>query len=278
MATYKLPGPICQFWNWEDIIDGTLARAPSPSPQMIGASDSDSATANPAATTGGCPYLNPRSTGTVRAPQTAFDHLRNSSSSARTTNPQQIASHSWSGGTSTPAIEQNIQIGNQTIRVVRPTDSAARGKNLPATSQVAEALRAIPSNQRTHTSTVILSPIAHPDSTTGHTVAGAAGSGVITLYPVSSTQSQNDFDNRFMHESAHNYQGHLWNSGAAVAEWGAAARSDGRLPSPYAGENTGDDFCEFLILYNASRGTPCEATARHLYQHRWQKMTEYQSR
>lgn len=173
---------------------------------------------------------------------------------------------------------QEITIDSRTIRVIRPTDSDATGKNLPTTLQVAEALRAIPADQRAHTNCVVLSPRPHPDSTPTGTIAGQGGSGRIELFPVNSPQTQNDFDNRITHESGHNYQGTFWRSREAVQEWQTAADADDRLPSPYAGPITGDDFSEFNILYNTARGTPCEATARQLYPNRWAKMVEYQSR
>ena len=97
----------------------------------------------------------------------------------------------------------------------------------------------------------------------------------MNLFPMNTTQSQNDFDNRVMHESGHNYQESLWKSGADVQAWGSVATADKRLPSPYAGSNFGDDFCEFGILYNAAKGTACEATATQLYPNRWKKMASY---
>lgn len=272
MAGFRYPGPICQITDWfEDLDSGTLARTRSPLPATVGRS--------PARTTvlasSACAFLNPRSTGTVRAPGAAFDRLRNNSGTARIGSPQPKASQTWPDGSSSPAVEQTIQIGSQIIRVIRPTAADATGKNLPTTSQVAEALRAIPSGQRAHTSMIILSPRAHPSSTSTATTAGEAGSGEIRLFPMSGHQSQNDFDNRLTHESGHNYQGSLWKSAQAVSGWGTAATADNRLPSPYAGTNTGDDFCEFNILYNTAKGTACEATARQLYPNRWRKMVGY---
>ena len=126
--------------------------------------------------------------------------------------------------------------------ITRPSDADAAGKNLPTTAQLAEALRAVPANQRTHTTNIIVSPVADPSSTARRKIAADAGSGTITFFPVNRAQSDNDFDNRLMHEAGHNYQGSLWNSGAAVAQWGAAARSDNRNPSPYATEGAGEDF------------------------------------
>jgi hypothetical protein len=281
MATLRNPGVICQISDWyEDIEDGTLARMPSPLPSVVGAPGSGGAAqaGSRVVTSGACSFLNPRLTGTVRAPQEAFDQLRAKSGDARISSAQPIASHTWPDRSSSAAVEQQVQIDGRTIRVVRPTEADAAGKNLPTTAQVSEALRAIPADQRAHTKTLIISPRPHPDSTPSRTIAGEAGSGEIGLFPVNRPQSQNDFDNRLTHESGHNYQGSLWQSAQAVQEWKMAAVADDRLPSPYAGENAGDDFCEFNVLYNTARGTHCEATARQLYPNRWQKMLDYHSK
>jgi hypothetical protein len=280
MAPSKQPGPAGQAKQRREEIDGgTLARTRTQPPATVGAQGTagSSQAAPVAAATGACSFLNPRSTGTVRAPQEAFDRLRSNSGTAALSTPQPKNSQAWPDGTSSAALEQEITIDGRTFRLIRPTDADAAGKNLPTTAQVAEALRAIPAGQRANTSKVILSPKAHPNSTATRTIAGEAGSGEITLFPVNSGQSQNDFDNRLTHESGHNYQGSLWNSGPAVREWQTAANADNRLPSPYAGENTGDDFCEFGILYNTAKGTPCEASARQLYPNRWAKMLSYQT-
>lgn len=277
MGPNRQPGPAGHpDGHSEPIDDGTTARTRTAPPATLGTPAIDGAQANANAATGACAYLNPRLSGTVRAPQDVFDRLRGASGAATIGTARAKDSQAWPYGAATAASEQDVAIDGRTIVVVRPDAAAASGKNLATTAQVAEALRALPANQRALTSKVLLSPNPHPDSTANSTVAGEAGSGVITLFPVRSAQSQNDFDNRVMHESGHNYQGSLWNSGAAVQEWQAAATSDHRLPSPYAGANTGDDFCEFGILFNAARGTPCEASAKDLYPNRWAKMMGYQ--
>lgn len=280
MVPNRRPGPIGQTEEQHDAIDdGTLNRSRSEPPSTIGSPGSQGPlqTAPVVLASGACSFLNPRSSGTVRAPQEAFDRLRSNSGSATVSSPQSKASQSWRDGTSSAAVEQVITIDGRPIAVVRPTDADATGKNLPTTAQLAEALRAIPASQRALSNRIVLSPRAHPNSTPSKTIAGDAGSGEITLFPLSASQSQNDFDNRLTHESGHNYQGSLWNSGAAVQQWQVAATADNRLPSPYAGDNAGDDFCEFGILYNTARGTPCEAAARQLYPNRWVKMVAYQS-
>lgn len=272
MSAFRCQTPFCQIGCPLNISDGTLARMPSRVPSMIGSTGSKKSTP---VTPASCSYLDPRSSGTVRAPQASFDRLRQNSGTPRISSTQPINIQRWRNGSSSAAEKQNITIGAQTISIIRPTNANTTGRNLPTTTQIAESLRAIPAKQCAYTSTIIISPVPHPDSTVGYTIAGDAGSGTITLFPITRRQSQNDFDNRLMHEAAHNYQGSLWNSGAAVAAWGAAANRDNRHPSPYAATNYGEDFCEFNILYNTSRNTPCEIVAKRLYPHRWAKMAQY---
>lgn len=106
-------------------------------------------------------------------------------------------------------------------------------------------------------------------------MGGEAGSGVVTLFPYPSALTQNVVDNLIMHEIGHNFQGSLWHSGADVAAWTAAAARDTQSPSRYAQANSGDDFCEFLIIFNTVRGTLCETSARTIFRHRWDQMLTY---
>ncbi|HSU55512.1 MAG TPA: hypothetical protein VLT36_15765 [Candidatus Dormibacteraeota bacterium] len=274
MAPFRFHGPLCQTKDWyEDIEDGTMARIGSPLPSVVG----NPAAAKPAKRTvakGDCAFLNPQSRGTVHAPKTAFDRLRKSSPKATISKPTNKDSFNWPDGSTSPAIEQEIQIGNQTITVVRPTDDRAKGKNLPTMEQLAEALRAVPADQRGNSHTITLSPTAAPGSNPDEPTAGDAGDGKIALYPVKSAQNQEDFDNRLTHESGHNYAEKVWAGPEGVRAWVTAAKSDDRRPSPYAARD-GEDFPEFLILYNAAKGTACEATAKAIYPNRWAKMDSY---
>jgi hypothetical protein len=280
MAPLKHPGPICQTKDWYDNIeDGTLARTASPLPAHVG-SAAPQGTAKPArrvVAKGACSFINPQAKGTVIASTEAFRRLRKNSGAAKISSETAKASQTWPDGSSSPAIEQEIQIDNQKISVVRPPEDKTKGKNLPTTKELAEALRAIPAAQRAHSNEVVLSPTAAPGSTDSQTIEGQGGSGKIELFPVSDRQSQNDFDNRLMHESGHNYQEKLWSGAGDVSQWQVAADADDRRPSPYAAHNTGDDFCEFNILYNTAKGSGCEETAKQIYPHRWEKREGYQS-
>ena len=276
MPPFKYPGPICQTKDWyDDIEDGTLVRTLSPLPSSVGSAAPQGAAKPPrrVVAKGACSFLNPQSRDTVVAPAEAFERLRKRSGAAKISPPVQKAEQSWLDKSKSAAIVEEVQIDNQKIVVIRPTENEVKGKNLPTTKQVVEALRAVPAGQRAWTNEVIISPVKDPKSPDS---AADAGDGGVTFFPMDKAQSQNNFDNRLMHESGHNYQGSLWKQTGA-GPWETAAKADDRRPSPYAARDYGEDFCEFIVLYNTAKGTSCEAVAKQIYPNRWKKMKEYQS-
>src|SRR6266550_2403121 len=186
MPPFRIHGPICQVTDWyKDIDDGTLVRTPSPVPAAFG---STKAAPAKVVASGNCSFLNPKAVGTVQVPKAAFDRLRKDSPAAKISAPKAKDSQVWPDKSTGPAIEQDIEIGSQKIKLIRPTDDKTAGKNLPTTAQVAEALRAIPAAERAYTKMVILSPLPASGSTPQKTIAGEGGSGEIDLYPVGAGQ------------------------------------------------------------------------------------------
>jgi hypothetical protein len=276
MAPLKHPGPTCQTKDcYDNIEDGTLARTPSPLPAHVdsAAPQGTAKAARRVVAKGACSFLNPQSRDTVVAPAEAFERLRKRSGAAKISPPVQKAEQSWRDNSKSAAIVEEVQIDNQKIVVIRPTENEVKGKNLPTTKQVVEALRAVPAGQRAWTNEVIISPVKDPKSPDS---AADAGDGSVTFFPIDKAQSQNNFDNRLMHESGHNYQGSLWKETGA-GPWERAATADDRRPSPYAARNYGEDFCEFIVLYNTAKGTSCEVVAEQIYPNRWKKMEDYRS-
>jgi len=235
-------------------------------PLCIGAASSG-------AVRGSCLYVNPASVGIVTAPANVFERLR--SGSATVSRPETLDAFEWHDGSTTAAVRQTITIGRKIYAVTLPAAAVVRSSNLPTTEQLAVALRAVPIAQRELNDTLIACPVPDPDSRPHRTVAARAGRGEITFFPMRSAQTQTDIDNRVMHETGHNYQETLWRSGDDVAEWTAVIAADARRPSPYSGENSGEDFCEFFVIYVTSLGTRCESAARRLYANRWGKIARY---
>jgi hypothetical protein len=286
MVSFRYPGHICQIMDWYEHDDGVRTGQTRSQTSVRGVLTDDIDTAEErlslarsrvvAASSGPCAFVNPVARGIVRAPPAAFDRLRGNSGTA-TISPQQARAPEKCGalGPVFPGVEQQVQIDSQRFRVIRPTDAVGAGKNLATTVQIAESLRAVPAFQRAATDEIFVSPIPHPSSTATHTTAGEGGSGEIILYPMSSVQTQNDFDNRITHESGHNFQKKFWSGSQAVAQWQVQANLDRRRPSPYCVKGAGEDFSEFNVLFNTTRGTRCEVTCRQIYPHRWAKMIEY---
>ena len=280
MANFRFRGPICQTRDWFDgLDDGTLARGRTPTVGPVAGATSNQAPRRVRVTAKGrCAYLNPQAQGTVQAPASAFERLRDNSDRATISDPAPRSSYTWPDKSISSAIERRIEIGSQSFVLILPGGDAGAGKNLPTAAQVAEALRAVPSTQRAHTKTIVVCPTAAPGSNSRETTAGMGGSGVVELYPVDRAQTQNDFDNRMTHECGHNYHEKFWQGNPEeMQRWQNAADADSARPSPYAARTPAEDFCEFLILYNTVLGTPCAETAQKIYPIRWNKMRSYVS-
>ena len=288
MAPRRFPGPICQVRDWYEPIDeGTLPRVATANPGVVGSSG-----LNPEKPTeraiprGECKYLVPPTTYTVRAPLATFERLRKFSSAAKISDAKSEDSYKWGNGATTPpALKQEIEIDGQKITLYRPADNELKAKNLPTVKQLTEALRAVPKSQRAYTNTVILSPVPSTQPVKEGVIAGEGDGGTIWLYPIPPSKeddkqpTQKNFDNRVMHECGHNYQQAFWHHlPEEIAVWKSFEITDSWYVSRYAMDNPGDDFCEFLILYNTAKGTPCEETARKMYPNRWRLMQAYQAR
>ena len=261
MVSNRFYGPICQLRDWFDS-----------ERRVFGASNTAAVSVSPTSAAPPCWFQLSLLPQRVIAPEGAFAALRSRGGTATLSSATAIAAYSWPYGPASSAEQYLATIGGSRLEIIRPSGSSP---TLPSAQQVCEAMRAVPAVQRGHTSKVNLCPTSHPDSTTRATVGGEAGSGVVTLFPLRSTITQNDVDNRVMHEIGHNYQGNLWHSAVDVSGWGAAATLDSHAPSTYAQANFGEDFCEFLVIFNTVRGTPCESTARTMFRYRWEKMLTY---
>lgn len=238
----------------------------------MGASNAATATSKQATVSAPCWFMVPPLPRRVVAPDGAFDALRRRGGTASLSAATAIASYRWPYGPPSNAEQHFATMSGRRLEIIRP---AGTNPTLPTVQQVCDALQAVPSTHRQHTTKVMLCPTPHPNSTSRSTVGGEAGAGEVTFFPLSTAITQNDVDNRMMHEIGHNLQGSLWHSAADVAAWTAVATSDPQAPSVYAQTNFGDDFCEFLIIFNTVRGTPCELTARRLFPQRWDKMLTY---
>ncbi len=307
MANFRFPGPVCRTQvTHQSINDGTLVRARSPVPSMPHCPAGPPAVArveqagSPAAVApakshtrptarGKCGYLNPVTSGRVKVPVEAFDRLRKKSGPAQISAPKVLADKkAWPKATEWPdplagsAIYQEIVVDAHKIRVIRPSDEDVGDRILPTIGQLAEALRAVPADQRKHTTTALV----RLQSKGG--ILGLGGAGEIEIFPLDSSRNAKEreqydkspqayFDSLVTHECAHNYQAVFWTDAGGAKEWEEFAKNDHTPPSIYARENGGEDFCEFMVLYNAAVGTPCEALLKKIYPNRWLRFTTYKT-
>ena len=205
----------------------------------------------------------------AKMPKEAYDRLR--SGKATTSGKQDAPGYKWpNGSTSPPASVQTVDVDGQKVKVYSPTNASDQ-QNLPTTDQVAESLRVLPPDQRSTVKDVVLSPNPDADGNVG----GRGGGGTVEMYKTGGTPTQRNVDYRMTHETGHTYQETKWPGPEDVKARGAAAKADGNSPSAYAGNNTGDDFCEFLNVYNATKGTKCEDAARSMYPKRYALMDKY---
>ena len=227
---------------------------------------------------GACAFLNPQAQGTVQAPASAFERLRNGSDRASISDATPRSSYT-SGRTNRARARSSgtIEIGAQSFVLIVPSSDDAANKNLPTPGQVAAALRAVPSAQRAHTKTIVVCPTAALGSNSRETTAGMGSRGwSSSIRSTFRAQTQLDFDNRMTHECGHNYHEKFWQGNPEeMQRWQSAADADAARPSPYAARNAGEDFCEFLILYNTTQHL--RKQARKIYPNRWNKMRSYQS-
>jgi hypothetical protein len=189
--------------------------------------------------------------------------------------PGVAAKHTFPGDKKpSDAIVSEVEVKGRKIKVIVPTsDRIPRGKYLPAVHQVAKALATLPEGQLDTIKQVEASPNPNPDDaywakqykTPGFTSAARGGDGQVTYFPSDVPDNQDSLDGTMNHEGGHTFASEYWKDPAKKKAWEDAMRSDGRSVSHYADNSIDEDFAESVLMYNVSRGTPCEIFANALY-------------
>ncbi len=273
MTSRRTPGPIGLSPQSAPLTPGTFGLANSFAPGSVGQTASGAGTAKQPAS---CAFVRPTTKHLVAAPDSAFVRRRGLSGAVTLSAVTSLPSYTWPHGPATAALSQDITISGHTIASIRPLDAVYSGLNLPSFSQIVDFLKVLPKKNRTHTHTLIVSPVPHPSSgqQQGETIA-QGGADDIIIFPASKVRSANFYDNLLVHESGHNYQSSVWKSGAMVAQWTADIAADGNRPSAYSASNSGEDFSEFYILYITTLGTACAQTLQSTYPARYARMSGY---
>lgn len=226
----------------------------------------------------GCEYLDKPYT--VEAPVADFDRIRGTS----TLGAGKDIKYKFPGDNSEQdAIEQEVDVKGHKVKVITPKAGAPAGKNLPTADQIAKSLAAVPDDQLNSIQNVVVSPNQNPSDAywaqqyniPNFSSAATGGNKGVTFYPKSTPWDQAFTDSTMIHEGGHAYSQDLWNDDAKKQAWKDAIQKDNpNSPSKYADSSSSEDFSESLVMYSLSKGTPCEATAKKLYPHRYELMDQ----
>ena len=78
-----------------------------------------------------------------------------------------------------------------------------------------------------------------------------------------------------IHESAHTLQAKIGETNPSFEKaWTQAIKSDNTVPSLYGSNNPREDFAEFMVIYNLTKGTSDETAARNLYPARYDLLND----
>ncbi|MRG97481.1 hypothetical protein GF068_36970 [Polyangium spumosum] len=167
---------------------------------------------------------------------------------------------------------REVTIRGHKVTIHEPVYGPPPDKWLPTADSVAKGLATLSDEQLQALDRVFIVP--HP-CTVGrrNTVADYSG-GTIRYFPRNEPHPQSDIDWALQHESGHAFSLDVaWakDPGAKDA-WQKAMDADRRSVSEYGDTNLLEDFAEFMIVFSSTRGTPCEASARALFPHRYREM------
>jgi hypothetical protein len=219
-----------------------------------------------------CSWVNDTKQFNVKPPAKDMQRLRAKSGTPKKTSSREDPNHTWEDKSTGPAQITTYEIDGKKYDVITPK-TAPKGKNVPSDGQVAKALASVPPNQRSKVKDVTVEPTGQ--TYRGEEVGGDSQNGHVHLYPVAEKQDQGDYDTRMHHETGHAVAESVWTDNPeAYKKWQEAAAKDRPGPSRYANVDDGENFAEFLAMYNAAKGTPCEEAMRYWYPNRYAVMKE----
>ncbi|MFO0591368.1 MAG: PAAR domain-containing protein [Polyangiaceae bacterium] len=162
---------------------------------------------------------------------------------------------------------RTVEIRGHVIVIYEPVQGVSPPQWLPSADSVAQGLATLSDEQLRNIRQVYIVP--HP--------LDAAGSpadyhqGIIRYFPRGEPHPQSDIDWALQHESGHAYWfAELLEKDPSLEDaWQRAANADHRDVTAYGGTLLREDFAEFMVLFASVKGTPCEASAKALFPHRW---------
>lgn len=190
---------------------------------------------------------------------------------------QDVASHTFASGAA-PARRHEVRVGDRTVPVYMPQSAQS---NTHTVQEVARGLASLTPGALAQIDRVQVNPGQNPhdahwarvyNSPNFRSYMTAGSAGVVDIYPSNGRPSQNGLSNSLVHEVGHIVGQRNWGSSAQDGRWNGyrqAIAADGVAPSQYARNSPGEDFSEFLTLYNSVRGTSQEQELRALMPNRF---------
>lgn len=214
-----------------------------------------------------------------RSPSLVASVLRGSSQPApmNIEGPKVVASHGFASGEA-KAKRYDVRVGERSVPVFMPEPAAP---NTHTINEVARGLATLTPGALSQIERVQVNPGANPHDAYWAKVYGepnfrsymtAGAAGTIDIYPYGHYASQDGLNNSLVHEVGHIVSQRNWGNSNQDKRWDDyrnAIAADGIAPSQYGRNSPGEDFSEFLTLYNAVRGTSQEKELRALMPNRF---------
>lgn len=161
-----------------------------------------------------------------------------------------------------------VVIRGHSVTIYEPVGGAIPPTWLPSADSIAQGLATLSDEQLRNVKEVYICPYPRVDKP--EAVADYAN-GRIRVFSRSVPHPQSDLDWMLQHESGHGYSiSEVWtNDPAAQAAWIRAIDEDHRRVTDYGNTDEVEDFAEFMVMFASVKGTPCEASAKALFPHRW---------
>lgn len=198
--------------------------------------------------------------------------------------PTPVEAVSFASGEA-PGLRYIVTIGGQDVPVMLPAEPNAEAGHFHTIEEVARGLAALSPALRAEITEVQVNPNPNPNDDfwaqrygnpefRSYMTAGADG--IVGIYPCRYPQPQGNLDGSMIHEVGHVVSQRAFGSPSDPRwqQWQRAMEADPVAASGYARSSQGEDFAEFLQLYETVRGTPDEPHMRRLFPNRYRVLDQ----
>jgi hypothetical protein len=201
----------------------------------------------------------------------------------KVTGPTEVKNYAFEGGPA-DALKYEVEIDGKKTPVYLAKHKDPNSGPTHDIDSVAKGLAALPPESRALVKEVRVNP--KPNSQDAywavkyndkkfHSYMTAGAAGTVDIYANVKGDPlgpQLQLENSMIHETGHVLSGKMWGDdtdGPQWKPWRDAIAKDKMTPSQYAKNSPGEDFSEFLVLYQSVKGTPAEAELRELMPERF---------